>query len=108
MNRRTFLKQTGAAAAVTPLLTPELTAAVSQIKHIVVVMMENRSYDHLLGWLPNGDGIQGGLTYRDKNGIAQPTRELAPDYTGCAFPDPDHSYAGGRVQYANGQMNGFL
>ena len=108
MNRRTFLKQTGAAAAVTPLLSSQSSAAVNPIKHVVVVMMENRSFDHLLGWLPGADGHQAGLSYPDKNGHAQATRESAPDFTGCAFPDPDHSYAGGRIEYAHGQMNGFL
>ncbi len=29
------------------------------IKHIVVLMMENRSYDHMLGYLPNGGGLTG-------------------------------------------------
>lgn len=108
MNRRTFLKQTGSAAAVSPLLTGNLDAATAQIKHIVVVMMENRSFDHLLGWLPGADGIQAGLTFVDKNGHPQATHELAPDYTGCAFPDPDHSYSGARIEYAGGQMSGFL
>ena len=108
MNRRTFLKQTGAAAAVTPLLAANLDAAVAQIKHVVVVMMENRSFDHLLGWLPGADGQQAGLTYLDKSGNPQATHELAPDFTGCAYPDPDHSYSGGRTEYANGSMNGFL
>jgi hypothetical protein len=35
----------------------------SGIKHIVVAMMENRSFDHFLGWLPNANGKQAGLTY---------------------------------------------
>ena len=35
----------------------------SGIEHVVVVMMENRSFDHLLGWLPNAHGKQEGLTY---------------------------------------------
>ena len=30
-------------------------------------MMENRSFDHYLGWLPNATGRQSGLTYLDKN-----------------------------------------
>jgi len=34
--------------------------ATSTIDHIVVVMMENRSFDHLLGWLPNANGMQSG------------------------------------------------
>jgi len=108
MNRRTFLKQTGAVAAVTPLLAPDLKAASSEIEHIVVVMMENRSFDHLLGWLPNADGKQTGLSFLDKKANAHATHELAPDYTGCSFRDPDHSYSGGRIEYANGAMSGFL
>jgi phospholipase C len=56
MNRRTFLK-TGAVAASGPLLS-ELASTANQpdIQHVVLVMMENRSFDHLLGWLPNADG----------------------------------------------------
>jgi phospholipase C len=80
----------------------------SGIEHIVVVMMENRSFDHFLGWLPNADGRQEGLTYLDAAGTAHPTHPLAPDFTGCSHPDPDHSYFGGRVQYDGGAMDGFL
>jgi phospholipase C len=32
--------------------------AASGIDHVVVVMMENRSFDHFLGWLPGADGRQ--------------------------------------------------
>jgi len=35
----------------------------SGIEHIVVVMMENRSFDHLIGWLPSAEGMQAGVTY---------------------------------------------
>ena len=80
----------------------------SGIEHIVVVMMENRSFDHYLGWLPNADGMQAGLTYLDGAGVAHQTHPLAPDFTGCTHPDPDHSYEGGRVQYDGGTMDGFL
>ena len=79
----------------------------SGIEHIVVVMMENRSFDHYLGWLPNADGRQEGLSYLDAAGAAHPTHPLAPDFTGCSHPDPDHSYAGGRRQYDGGAMDGF-
>src|ERR1051326_2663636 len=64
----------------------------SGIEHIVVVMMENRSYDHFLGWLPGADGKQAGLSYKDSAGVSHPTFGLAPDYQGCSHPDPDHSY----------------
>jgi len=80
----------------------------SGIEHIIVVMMENRSFDHLLGWLPNADGKQAGLIYTDRNGVAFPTLPLAPDYQGCGHPDPDHSYAGGRIEYNNGACDGWL
>jgi phospholipase C len=80
----------------------------SGIDHIVVVMMENRSFDHLLGWLPGADGRQAGLSYVDGTGVSHATHPLAPDYQGCGHPDPDHSYEGGRVQYNNGACDGFL
>ena len=78
------------------------------IEHIVVVTMENRSFDHFLGWLPNADGKQAGLTFADSSGVSHPTYSLSGDDTGCPHPDPDHSYNGGRVEYDNGHMDGFL
>jgi phospholipase C len=80
----------------------------SGIEHIVVLMMENRSFDHFLGWLPGADGRQAGLTYLDRAGQPQSTHPLAPDYQGCGQSDPDHSYAGGRVEYNNGACDGWL
>lgn len=80
----------------------------SGIKHVVVVMMENRSFDHFLGWLPEADGKQSGLTYQDKSGNSHSTYHLAPDYQGCGHPDPDHSYKGGRVEYDGGACDGWL
>jgi phospholipase C len=80
----------------------------SGIEHIIVVMMENRSFDHFLGWLPGAEGKQAGLSYVDRNGVAQSTYPLAPDYQGCGHPDPDHSYQGARVEYDNGACDGWL
>jgi phospholipase C len=80
----------------------------ARIEHIVVVMMENRSFDHLLGWHPTADGIQAGLAYTDLSGNTLSTHPLAPDYMGCESPDPDHSYAGSRTSYDDGAMDGFL
>ena len=80
----------------------------SGIEHIVVVTMENRSFDHFLGWLPNADGKQAGLSYVDVAGVTHGTHSLSGDYTGCPHPDPDHSYDGARVEYDHGLMNGFL
>jgi len=72
------------------------------------VMMENRSFDHFLGWLPQADGRQAGLTYVDAAGAAHATHPLAPDYQGCGHPDPDHSYTGGRIEYDGGRCDGWL
>src|SRR5215469_3066090 len=80
----------------------------SGIEHIVVVTMENRSFDHFFGWMPGADGKQARLSYADTNGVSHPTYSLAPDYTGCPHPDPDHSYSGSRICYDNGVMDGFL
>ena len=82
--------------------------ALSGIEHIVVLMMENRSFDHLLGWLEGADGRQQGLTYFDEAGVPHRTYRLAPDYQGCGHPDPDHSYQGGRVEFNGGACDGWL
>ena len=118
MNRREFLKAalTVSAGAALPSLTGcqlrlppgELPApGASGIEHVVVTMMENRSFDHLFGWLPNANGKQAGLTYVDRNGVSHSTYPLAPDFTGCGS-DPDHSYQGARVEVNGGAMDGFL
>ena len=80
----------------------------SGIDHIVLVMMENRSFDHFLGWLPGHDGRQAGLRYADTAGVFHPTHHLAPNYQGCGFADPDHSFGGARVEYDNGRCDGWL
>jgi phospholipase C len=80
----------------------------SGIEHIVVVTMENRSFDHFLGWLPKANGKQAGLTYTDAAGVSHSTHSLSGDNTGCPHPDPDHSYDGARVEFDNGLMDGWL
>jgi phospholipase C len=80
----------------------------SGIEHVIVMMMENRSFDHLVGWLPAADGRQAGLAFPDATGSLVPTYPLAPDFTGCGFGDPDHSYQGGRVELDNGACDGWL
>jgi phospholipase C len=78
----------------------------SGIQHVVVVTMENRSFDHILGWLPNANAQQNFTYPTASNGTR--TTEHWPDYQGCFHPDPDHSYSGGRVEYDNGKMDGWL
>lgn len=121
ISRRQFIRRAGQAAAAAGLagVIPSATAArrnkrlpgpnKSGIEHIVVVMMENRSFDHFLGWVPGAEKRQEGLTYTDEFGVAHSTYRLGPaDYQGCGHPDPDHSYQGGRVEYNNGACDGWL
>src|ERR1022692_644735 len=107
MDRRTFLKTTGGLAAGAAFSPDMLRAAASQIKHIVVVMMENRA--SIISWVgcPTPNGKQAGLEYVDVNGLSHATHDLAPDWTGCAYNDPDHSYDGARIEVDNGLMDGY-
>lgn len=76
--------------------------------HVVIVMMENRSFDALLGWLPGADGKQAGLTYARQNGEKFDTWRLAPDWTGCTMQDPFHFSAAVAEQFDDGKIDGFL
>jgi phospholipase C len=118
ISRRRLLAGAAVAAATAPLATERTASAVSVpdelpapeqsgIDHIVVVMMENRSFDHYLGWLPEADSRQAGLTFTDKAGVSHSTHHLR-DTQGCAHPDPDHSFEGGRIQFNDGCCDGFL
>ena len=78
------------------------------IDTFVVLMMENRSFDHYLGWLPGADGRQAGLVFTDHNGQRHATHRLTTDFQGCSFLDPDHSWDGGRTELDGGTMDGFL
>lgn len=100
-------------AASSPMRVPTLPKPEdSGIDHIVQVMMENRSFDHMLGWVPGADGVQAGLSYKNVNGDDVATFHLAPDadygYQGCGWADPAHGYDTGRVHYNDGKMDGFL
>jgi phospholipase C len=117
INRREFLRSAAGAASAAALVGVQSgnqsdaqafpSPSASQIEHIVVVMMENRSFDHFLGWLPGSRGTQAGLSYLDSDGEAHPTWHLTT-YVGCSHPDPDHSYAGGRSEVDDGKMDGWL
>jgi phospholipase C len=97
-----FLAQTAARASTA--LSPNGS---NGIKHVVVLMMENRSFDHFLGWLPRADGRHD-LTYLSTDGNYYRNYPLAPDFQGCGYSDPDHSWEGFLVQRNFGKMDGFL
>jgi phospholipase C len=125
--RRDFLQRTavtaGMAAGLGLALDPDTVVAAAAkrqrrvklpsprnlpIDTFVVLMMENRSFDHYLGWLPGADGRQAGLRYADRQGRKFSTHRLVNNFQGCAFLDPDHSWDGGRTEMAGGKMDGFL
>jgi phospholipase C len=125
MRRREFLARTAGLAGLAGLATvlPAETliseaAKVQTRAHLpsprnipidtfVVLMMENRSFDHYFNWFPGADGKARGLRYPDDKGRLHRTHPLPPDFQGCGFNDPDHSWVGGRIQYHHGKLDGF-
>lgn len=89
------------------------------LKHIVVLMMCNRSFDHMLGALkakdPRIDGLGGSESNRDSAGRLVPVQPLA-EYQGQLNPDPDHHFPAVDLQIFNGNtatprqpsMQGFI
>jgi len=111
LSRRRVLKTMAGAGAAAALGSHPLHAVAARkpdIQHIVLLMMENRSFDHFLGWVPGANGEQEGLAYPDSSDQLQSTAPLAPDYQDCSHPDPDHSYDGARVEYDGGACDGWL
>src|SRR5690242_17558078 len=100
-SRRAFLKSVGGAAALAG-----VAGAASPINHIVVVCMENRSFDHFLGWMPAiNPNVVGSHTFGDGS---QATWYLGADTMGCPYKDPDHSWSGARIEYDGGKCDGWL
>jgi phospholipase C len=75
------------------------------LKHIVVLMMENRSFDHLLGGLkkknPKINGLNGNESNPDTAGNVV---KVAPNavYRGQLAHDPDHHFPGADLQIYGG------
>jgi phospholipase C len=112
LNRREFVARSAALSAAAALgcresTTPAPPVDTASLDHIVILTMENRSFDHLLGWLPGADGKQAGLSFKDRAGVAHPTYHLMTPH-GCGLADPVHSYEGGREEYNGGQIDGWL
>jgi len=87
-----------------------MSAGLDNLKHIVVLMMENRSFDHMLGALKAQDARIDGLTGNESNpdttGALVKVQPLA-DYQGQLDPDPDHHFPGVDLQLFGGtQGNG--
>src|SRR5258707_1343767 len=69
-------------------------AGLDNLKHIVVLMMENRSFDHMLGFAQSPtwpiDGLKGNETNADSAGnVVQVSSDSG--YAGDFTPDPGHA-----------------
>jgi phospholipase C len=77
------------------------------IDHFVILMMENRSFDHYFGWLREADGDQT-QSFPNPAGERVATRHFSTlgtggtQYKGCGHPDPGHGWTSGRAQLLGG------
>jgi phospholipase C len=79
------------------------------IRHVVVVMKENRSFDHMLGGLaqtrPDVETFPPGFTNPDQSGQPVAPFHLA---TTCIGNDPGHQWSAMHAQIDNGKMDGYV
>jgi phospholipase C len=82
---------------------------IQSLRHIVVLMMENRSFDHMLGALkathPNIDGLTGTESNPDTTGATITVQQLA-EYQSQLDPDPNHDFANVNLQIFNNAQHG--
>ena len=125
LSRREFLERTAmaagiaGAAAVLPSDTIISAAAEAatrrnplpsprnvEIDHFVILMMENRSYDHYFGWLTGASDASQHQTYKNAAGQRVATRHDdwmgTAEWQGCGHPDPGHGWDNGRAQLKGG------
>ena len=88
----------------------ETATGIHKIKHVVVIMQENRSFDSYFGTYPGADG------FPSKNGILtacvpNPARHTCdrpyPDHNDVNFGGP-HAMASAKKDIGGGKMNGFI
>jgi phospholipase C len=92
---------------------PAGTDLLPQIKHIVVLMMENHSYDNYLGTLSGrGDGFpigaDGSPDAENPDAAGKPVRAFHMTSTVQQPGVPCQSWSSTHEQWAGGKMNGFV
>lgn len=73
----------------------------TDIEHIVVLMLENRSFDHMYGWSGRGDGLTAALFNRENVADAASAPVFVTDkarYLGDLSIDPSHALLDVNVQ----------
>ncbi len=91
---------------------PEGTDTIPQIEHVIVLMMENHSYDNYLGLLGRGDGFtvgpDGKPTNSNPDANGNDVRAFHMANT-CQLPkQPSQAWNASHVQLANGTNTGFV
>ena len=85
-----------------------MAPGLDKLQHIVVLMMENRSFDHMLGSLKavdaRIDGITPDLSNPDTNGNPVRAQPLA-EFQAQLQPDPDHHFPAVDLQIFGGDAN---
>src|SRR6201995_2730315 len=91
---------------------PVGTDMLPQIKHIVVLMMENHSFDSYLGTLGRGDGLPLGDDGRpDAENPDSAGTMIRSHHAKSTVQDPGvpcQSWSASHAQWAGGKMNGFV
>jgi phospholipase C len=86
-----------------------MPAGLDNLKHIVVLMMSGRSFDHMLGGLrkkyPKINGLTGSESNPDVNGAIVPVQPNA-QFQGQLDRDPDHHFPGVDLQIFGGAPPG--
>jgi phospholipase C len=88
-----------ATSATTLAIAAPAPAVATPIKHVVVIMQENRSFDHLFNGFPGADTVQSGMS-----GNTVVPLQVMPLGSG---PDVDHTHTGWWKEWNNGKMDGF-
>jgi len=79
------------------------------IKHFIVLMQENHSFDNYFGTYPGADGIPPGTCMPVDPFDAKNTTCMEPFHIGdYPIEDLDHSESTSNLQYNNGRMDGFI
>jgi len=77
---------------------------VAEIEHVIVLVLENRSFDHMLGFLahpdPRFDGLRSGGPYENPEGSGNRSIPATPDAKVVIPAGPDHSHDGVMEQLA--------
>jgi phospholipase C len=77
------------------------------ITHVVIVMQENRSFDHMLGAGTGWEGVKPSFTNPDANGNPVTPFHMT-GATGCVPVDPPHQGAAMLAGWNGGAMDGFV